>query len=175
MGGTRSGSEDSSLNISYLCALFFGRIYMNDIEFMGLALEEAKIAYQNGEVPVGAVLVKNNQVIASSYNQKDSKNCAIFHAEIGCIMEASEKLENWRLIDCTLYVTMMPCPMCASAIAQSRIAKVVYGTVVNTNDVELVEKIFSTRSYGNTVELIGGILEEETSNLVKDFFREKRS
>ena len=90
-------------------------------------------------------------------------------------MEASEKLENWRLLDCVLYVTMMPCPMCAGAIAQSRIAKVVYGTVANTNDVELVEKIFSTRSYGNTVELISGILEEETSNLVKDFFREKRS
>ena len=175
MGGTRSGSEDSSLNISYLCALFFGRIYMNDIEFMSLALEEAKMAYENGEVPVGAVLVKDNQVISSSYNQKDLKNCAIFHAEIGCIIEASKKLKNWRLLDCVLYVTMMPCPMCASAIAQSRIAKVVYGTVANTNDVELVKKIFSNRSYGNTVDLVGGVLEEETSNLVKDFFREKRS
>ena len=175
MDGTRSGSEDSSLNILYLCALFFGRIYMNDIEFMTLALKEAKIAYQNGEVPVGAVLVKDNQVIASSHNQKDSKNCAIFHAEICCIMEASKKLENWRLIDCTLYVTMLPCAMCASAIAQSRIVKVIYGTVANTNDVELVERIFATKSYGNTVELIGGILEKEASNIVKDFFREKRS
>ena len=70
---------------------------------------------------------------------------------------------------------MMPCPMCAGAIAQSRISKVVYGTVANTNDVELVKKIFSNRTYGNAVELVGGILEEESAGLVKDFFREKRS
>ncbi|HIT22649.1 MAG TPA: nucleoside deaminase [Candidatus Scybalousia intestinigallinarum] len=148
---------------------------MNDIDFMMLALKEAKMAYDNGEVPVGAVLVKENQVISSSHNQKDFKNCAIFHAEIGCIIEASRKLNNWRLTDCSLYVTMMPCPMCAGAIAQSRISKVVYGTVANTNDVELVKKIFSNRTYGNAVELVGGILEEESAGLVKDFFREKRS
>lgn len=146
-----------------------------DEKYMILALKEAKKAYQIGEVPVGAVLVKDNQVIACAHNQKDSKKCSVFHAEIECIIEAAKKLENWRLLDCTLYVTMMPCPMCASAIAQSRIAKVVYGTVANTNDVELVDKIFSSHSYGNPVEIVGGVLEVETSNLVKDFFRQKRS
>ena len=146
-----------------------------NLKFMDLAIEEAIKAFEEGEVPIGCVIVCENRVIAAAHNMKERMQCATKHAEILAVEKASEIFCNWRLDNCDVYITLEPCPMCASAIAQSRIAKVVYGTVANTNDVELVEKIFSTRSYGNTVELIGGILEEETSNLVKDFFREKRS
>ena len=98
---------------------------MNDI-YMQEAVKEAKKAYKNNEVPVGAVIVRNGKIIAKSYNQKENKKCAIYHAEIDAIKKATKKLKNWRLNGCVMYVTLEPCPMCASAIKQSRISKVLF-------------------------------------------------
>ena len=99
---------------------------MNDYKYMLLALNEAKKAYDNNEVPVGAVIVKNDKVLSRAYNRKEQLKCSLEHAELIAIKEACGKVDNWRLIDSTLYVTLEPCPMCASAIKQSRINRIVY-------------------------------------------------
>ena len=98
------------------------------MDYMNLAIEEAKKAFNKGEVPVGVVIVKNGEVISCQHNLKEEKRLAIAHAEILAIEEASRKLNNWRLSGCEMYVTLEPCPMCASAIAQSRISKLFIGT-----------------------------------------------
>ena len=97
-----------------------------DYYFMDVAINEAKKAYRSDNVPVGAVIVKNNKIIAKAYNTKNSKNIAINHAEILSIIKASKRLHTWRLNDCTMYVTLEPCPMCMGAIVEARISKVVY-------------------------------------------------
>lgn len=99
------------------------------MDFMNEALNEAKKAYEKGEVPVGAVIVKNNQIIARAHNLKEGSNQVIDHAEIIAIRQANNILNNWRLNDCELYVTLEPCPMCAAAIMQSRIRKIHIGTI----------------------------------------------
>ena len=98
-------------------------------EFMQVALKEAKKAYKKLEIPVGAVIVKNGEIIAKAHNIKEEKKDTTKHAEIIAIQKASKKLESWRLNDCELYVTLEPCPMCAGAIIQSRIKKVYIGTL----------------------------------------------
>ena len=108
---------------------------------MNLALKEAKKAYIKGEIPIGAVIVKNGKVISRGYNLKESKNNTIKHAEIVAIEKACAKIKNWRLIDCTIYITMFPCPMCASAINQARISKIVCGTIPEYVDKDIVYKI----------------------------------
>lgn len=95
-------------------------------EFMQIALEQAKIAFDNGDVPVGSVIVRDGDVIGKSYNRKNKDNISIYHAEILSIIEACEKIGNWHLDDCELYVTLKPCEMCLNAIAESRIKKVYY-------------------------------------------------
>lgn len=99
----------------------------NDLKFLEIAYKEALKAYQKDEVPVGAILVKDNQIIAKAYNRKEKKQQATRHAEIEIIEKASKKLGNWYLENCILYVTLEPCVMCAGAILQSRIKKIVYG------------------------------------------------
>ena len=98
------------------------------MDYMNLAIEEAKKAFNKGEVPVGVVIVKNGEVISCQHNLKEEKKLTIAHAEILAIEEASKKLNNWRLSGCEIYVTLEPCPMCAAAIAQSRISKLYIGT-----------------------------------------------
>lgn len=143
-------------------------------KYMLEALNEAKIALEEGEVPVGAVLVYKNKIIAKSHNTRIQDNCVIRHAEINVIQEASKILKDWRLNDCALYVTLLPCPMCSSAINQSRIKKVICGTVPNNSDYTLIYQILSDNSYGKPVELLTGILEEECSKILKNFFSKKR-
>ena len=138
------------------------------------ALKEAKKAFDQGEVPIGAIIVENDRIIARAHNTKDSTQCAIRHAEMNAIEKASFLKKNWRLIDCTIYVTLLPCPMCASAINQARMKRVVYGTGTEQIDFKLVEKILNDRRYGNSVEICGKILENECSQLLKKFFVEKR-
>lgn len=145
-----------------------------NINFMKEALKEAKKAYIKGEVPIGAVIIKNNKVIARAHNTKNSKNSVINHAEINCILKASKKLNNWRLIDCEMYVTMIPCPMCASAINQSRLSKIYYGTNNFVENVDLIKNILNDLKYGNKVEMFGDILSEDCGKIVSDFFKEKR-
>ena len=101
---------------------------MKHADYMQIAIQEAKLAAQQGEIPVGAVLVCNGKVIAKAHNQRETTGDATAHAEILVIREACAKLNNWRLKDCTLYVTLEPCSMCAGALIQSRIKKVYIGT-----------------------------------------------
>ncbi len=146
----------------------------NDIKYMKIALKEAQKAYNKGEIPIGAVIVENNNIIAKAHNLKESKQQSTKHAEIIAIEKASKKLNNWRLLDCTLYVTMFPCPMCASAINQARISRLVYGTIPEYADQQTVDKILSDKNYGLPVGKMGGILEKECLELIQKFFVKKR-
>ena len=153
---------------------FLGDNMKDDIYFMNQALKEAYKAYYNDEVPIGAVIVKNNRIIARGYNQKVKTNSVIKHAEIVSIEKACKKLDNWRLNDCIIYITMFPCPMCASAINQSRISKIVYGTIPNSFNKNIVDNILNDKNYGLPVEIYGGVLEKGCADLIQKFFLEKR-
>ena len=135
------------------------------------ALKEANKAYKLGEVPIGAVIVKDNKIISHAYNKKESSNLATSHAEILAINKACKKLKNWRLVDCTLYVTVEPCLMCCGAIIQSRIKKVVYGT--HNEYYGAVESIAKTLKKYN-VEVRSNILQNECSYILKEFFKKRR-
>ena len=154
--------------------LFYVGDYMNDIYYMEEALKEANKAYKKGEIPVGAVIVKNNKIIARGYNLKEKKYNATYHAEMIAIKKASKKLKNWRLLDCTMYVTMLPCPMCASAINQSRISKIVYGTIPNSVDIDNIYNILKGNEYGIPVEIVENVLNNKCSEIIKKFFNKKR-
>lgn len=146
----------------------------SDEYYMRRALSRAKAAFKKGEAPIGAVIVKDGEIIASGRNMRETNKNALNHAEIIAIDRACKKLGAWRLMDCTLYVTMEPCPMCAGAIVNSRIKRVVfgcydkkagaYGSVFNLSDYPLNHKY----------EVVGGILESECSAILSDFFKELR-
>lgn len=144
-------------------------------KYMIEALNEAKIALEEGEIPVGAILVYKDEIIVRSHNTRIQDNCVIGHAEINVIEEASKIIKNWRLKECILYVTLLPCPMCSSAINQSRIKQVVCGTVPNNSDYSLIYQILNDNNYGSPVKLLTGILEEECSQILKEFFLKKRN
>lgn len=136
-------------------------------EYFKIALDNAKKAYSEEEIPVGCVIVRNNEIIASEYNKKEvNKNC-LMHAELIAIQAACEKLNNWRLDDCTMYVTLKPCLMCIGAIIESRIKTVYYGTETNSEQMYDVDKIFK---YVNLINLN----DNESSSLMTDFFKNKR-
>jgi tRNA(adenine34) deaminase len=142
-----------------------------DIKFMELALGEA--GKSNKDAPVGAVLVFDNKIIAKAHNRKELEQDATSHAEILVIKEASQKIENWRLNNTVLYVTLEPCPMCAAAILYSRIPKIVFGAY---------DPLYG--AFGSTIDMrdlikfspkiLGGILEKDCSKLLKDFFQNQR-
>lgn len=151
-------------------------IMKNDIKFMKLALAEAKIAASIGEVPIGAVLVKDNKVIAKAHNLKEKEFDATAHAEILVIQKASKTLKNWRLLDTTLYVTLEPCAMCASAIQQARIARVVYALAdPNNGAIDNGVKLYFFKTNNNAPEVVSGILKNEAESLLKSFFKNKRN
>ena len=133
--------------------------------YMNIAIKEALKAYKYEEVPVGAVIVKNNKVIAKAYNKKEKTKNVTKHAEIIAISRACKKLKNWRLDDCEIYVTMEPCMMCCGAIQQSRIKKIVYG-VKNEN--------YGSTNQLKNVEIISQVCEKECRELVQSFFKKRR-
>lgn len=143
---------------------------MGDImeKYMKKAIAEAKKAFKKNEVPIGAVIVKNGKIISKAYNKKENSNLATSHAELLAINKACKKIKNWRLLDCTLYVTVEPCMMCFGAILESRISKVIYGTV-NEN----YGWISNNKSNFN-IEIIGNVCEKECKNIMKLFFEKKR-
>ena len=147
---------------------------MLDIDYMKEALMEANKAFKKGEIPIGCVIVKDNKIIARGHNMKEYKMSAIKHAEIIAIEKASKRINNWRLLDTTIYITMFPCPMCASAINQARISKIVYGTIPEYANVKLINEILSDNKYGIPVEIEGNILESECKDLLQKFFSKKR-
>ena len=166
----------ASLTTSIYVRYFYGVKFMNgDMYYMNEALQLAKKAYSEDETPVGAVIVENNEIIGYGYNQKDKLKVVTKHAELLAIEEASKYKNDWRLNDATLYVTMEPCPMCASAIQQARIARIVYGCSSNNDDnIELLYKIMQNKKYNHQVIIDKGIMEEECSAIIKKFFSKKR-
>ncbi len=131
-------------------------------KFMNEAYKLAKKAYKKGEVPVGAIIVKENKIISKAYNKVEKKRCALMHAELIAIKKASKKLKNWRLNDCSIYVTLEPCEMCINAIKAARIKKIYFST-------QKENKI------SNKVEFINlKYIKKETTELLKSFFKSKR-
>ena len=139
-----------------------------DLYYMKLALEEAKKAIEYDEVPVGAVIVYKDKVIAKAFNRKNIDNIAIYHAEVIVIEEACRVLGSWYLDECTLYTTVEPCMMCTGAIIQSRIKRVVYGT--NNEAFGYLSKIDNLK-----IEIVDNILKDECSVLLSKFFKNKRN
>lgn len=147
--------------------------YTDDEKFMRLAIDEAKRAECEDEVPVGAVVVRGGEVIASAYNTREYGKNALYHAEIKAIDAACKKLGGWRLVGCTMYVTLEPCPMCAGAIINARVERVVFGapdhkagafgTMINLTDYPLFKP-----------EIVGGVLKDECAALLTNFFKNKR-
>lgn len=144
-------------------------------KFMKEALKEAFKAYKKDEVPVGAIIVKNDKIIARAYNLKETKKDTICHAEILAIKKASKKLQSWRLEDCEMYVTLEPCSMCAGALIQSRIKKVYIGTMdYKTGACGSVLNLFEDYKFNHKVECETGILKKECEKILQDFFKELR-
>ena len=147
-----------------------------DKKFMLLALKEAKKALLIDEVPVGCVIVYNNKVVARGYNKREKEQDATSHAEINAIRKASKKINNWRLCDMDLYVTVEPCIMCAGAIMWSRFRRVIYGAKdPKGGALGTSVNIFDTPNINHHPEIIGGVLEEECSSIIKNYFKEKRA
>ena len=140
---------------------------MMNIDFMEKAIEIAKTS--ENDIPIGAIIVLEGQIIARAVNKREKENRAVAHAEILAIEEANKKLGSWRLNNCDLYVTLEPCPMCASAIIQARIKNVYFGAY------DIVNGAFGSKSdmkkiMNSDINVKGGILEEESSNLLKKYF-----
>ena len=147
----------------------------NDKYYMELALKEAKKSLKYDDVPIGAVIVKNNKIISKAHNMKEKTKIATKHAEIVAIEKACKKLKTWYLTDCTLYVTVEPCLMCCGAIIQSRIKKIVYATKNEKfGYIESVENVLQKNKNNHYVEVKKGIYENESIKLMKEFFKKKR-
>ena len=141
------------------------------VDFMKLAIEEAKKAYEKEEVPIGSILVKDGDVISKAHNLKERKNDPTAHAEILVIQEASRKLGTWRLDGCDLYVTIEPCPMCAGALVQARIKRLIIGAMdPKSGAAGSIFNIANHPQLNHHIEVIEGIMEEECFQLMKDFF-----
>ena len=149
---------------------------MEQENYMELALNEAKKAYKIEEIPVGAIIVKDGKVISRAYNQKETKNNPIAHAEILAIERASKKLGRWRLDDCDLYVTLEPCPMCAGAIIQARLKNLYIGTMdPKSGACGSVLDLSKDFPFNHKVNTIVGIKKLECEKILKDFFKQLRN
>ncbi len=144
------------------------------MKYMDIAYEEALKALNLGEIPVGCVIVYNDEIIARSYNMKEINNCSIDHAEIIAIREASDKLNNWRLDECDIYITLSPCPMCSSAIKQSRIRNIYCGIKNDTYDEKLILDILSSTDNNKVVNIDFNIDKSRCGKLLKKFFKLRR-
>ncbi len=143
---------------------------------MRAAIREAKKAAKMGEVPVGAVVIKDGKVVGRGYNLTESKKNAQFHAELVALSRASKKLKSWRLNGCDLYATLEPCTMCAGAVVLSRIRRLVYGALdPKAGAVESTAGVLRNSKLNHRVDVTSGILKEECSGILGDFFKELRS
>lgn len=146
-----------------------------DNEYMKRAIALAMESEKEGEVPVGAVIVKNGEIIAEGRNKRETAKNALHHAEIEAINNACKKLGGWRLFDCDLYVTLEPCPMCAGAIINSRIKTVYFGAFDNKAGSFGSVADFNRIPYNHKPEIIAGVMENECSELLSDFFKKLRN
>ncbi|MCI8777704.1 MAG: nucleoside deaminase [Bacilli bacterium] len=148
----------------------------DDMIYMDLALKEAKKSLKFDDVPIGAIVVKNNRIISKAHNMKERLSISTRHAEMIAIEKACKKLNSWYLSDCTLYVTVEPCLMCCGAIIQSRIKRVVYATKNEKfGYVESIEKIFQNKKNNHSVLVEKGVYEKEAKELIQKFFQKKRN
>ncbi len=147
----------------------------DDERFMKEAIRQARKAYAIGEVPIGCVIVYEGRVIARGYNRRTIDKNTLAHAELLAIRKASRKLDDWRLEDCTMYVTLEPCQMCSGAIIQARIPKVVVGCMnPKAGCAGSILNLLDVPQFNHQAELVTGVLEEECSQMMKDFFKELR-
>ena len=147
---------------------------MDELQFMDEALELAKQAAAEGEVPVGCVIVRGGQIVGRGRNRRETEKTALGHAEIEAIAQACEVLGGWRLWDCTLYVTLEPCPMCAGAIVNARIPRVVYGAADSKSGAcGSVCDLFSM-AFNHKPEVTSGVREQEAAALLQEFFQNLR-
>jgi tRNA(adenine34) deaminase len=143
---------------------------------MQLALDQARLAWAAGEVPVGAVLVRDGEVIATGFNQPIGRHDPTAHAEIMALRSAAEKIGNYRLPGCELYVTLEPCAMCSGAMMHARLARVVYAaTDPKTGACGSVLDLFQHPQLNHHTEVVGGVLADEAGTMLKDFFAERRA
>ena len=146
-----------------------------DEKWMNLALEQAKKAEEKGEVPVGAILVKDGLIIARAHNQPISTNDATAHAEIQALRAAGEKLKNYRLTGTSLYVTLEPCAMCLGAIMHARVERIVFGAHdPKTGVCGSSENLMDSNCFNHKIDLVSGVLENESKQLLKNFFISRR-
>jgi tRNA(adenine34) deaminase len=148
---------------------------MEHERFMRVALEEAAVAQSKGEVPIGAVMIRDGLIIARGHNLRESLNDPTAHAEVLVIREAGQVLNDWRMVGCTLYVTIEPCPMCAGALVQSRMAHIVFGaTDPKAWADRSLREIVQNPGLNHRMAVTEGILAAECGQIIKEFFRAKR-
>lgn len=144
--------------------------------WMRQALDQARAAFEQNEVPVGAVIVHNETIIGFGCNQRETLQDPTAHAEIIAITQAAQSLGSWRLLDCTLYVTLEPCPMCAGAIVQARIPTVVYGTTdMKAGACHSLFQITDDARLNHRSTVIGGVLQDDCRDILREFFQIQRS
>jgi tRNA(adenine34) deaminase len=147
-----------------------------DEKYMRLAIDQANIAEENGDVPIGAVIIQKNTIIAKAYNQREQLQDPTAHAEIIALTQAAAALENWHLNGCTMYVTLEPCPMCAGALVLSRMDKLVYGCDdPKTGAVKSLYNIATDERLNHLLEVVRGVLADECAKQLQDFFQKRRS
>jgi len=148
---------------------------MTDEKYMKEALKQAKKAYILGEVPIGCVIVYQDKIIGRGYNRRNTKKTTLAHAEITAIERASKKMGDWRLEDCTIYITLEPCQMCSGAIVQARIKRAVIGTMnPKAGCAGSILNILQMKEFNHQVEITTGVLEEECTAILQKFFKELR-
>ena len=146
-----------------------------DKYYMNIALNEARKAYLRDEVPVGCIIVQNDKIIAREHNLRQSTGDILKHAELIAIKKASKKINDWRLANSVMYVTLYPCPMCASAIVGSRIKKIIIGAPTKDKKIkQVVDLIFEGNNTSPKIEVVENILVEECKNILNVFFKNKR-
>jgi tRNA(adenine34) deaminase len=147
----------------------------DDERYMRIALGQARVAYEKGEVPVGAVMVYEGRILVKAHNGPIKKHDPTAHAEIEAIRKACRKISNYRLCDTTLYTTLEPCAMCAGAILQARVKRVVYGADDPKNGaVVSLYRLFDDKRFNHIVEIAGGVLKDACTEILRGFFQEKR-
>ena len=152
-----------------------GKKLTADEKYMKAAIKEAKKAYALEEVPIGCVIVQNEKIIARGHNRRNTEGNTLAHAEISAIKKASKKTGDWRLEDCTMYVTLEPCQMCAGAIVQSRMKKVVIASMnPKAGCAGSVINLLQMAEFNHQVEIEKGVLQEECSEMLSQFFKELR-
>lgn len=147
-----------------------------DEKFMKEAIRQAKKAYALQEVPIGCVIVQNGKIIARGYNRRNTDKNTLAHAELAAIKKASKKTGDWRLEDCTMYVTLEPCQMCAGAIVQCRLGKVVVASMnPKAGCAGSIINLLQMKEFNHQVDMVQGVCEEECSEMLSSFFRELRA